>query len=30
MATGLKNLWINQLAEDLEIEVHGDTKISER
>ncbi len=26
MATGLENLWIYRLAEDLEIEVHGVTK----
>lgn len=26
MATGLENLWIYKLAEDLEIEVHGVTK----
>lgn len=26
MATGLENLWIYKLAEDLEIEVHDITK----
>ncbi len=30
MATGLENLWIYKLAEDLEIEVHNETKLFPR